>query len=121
MKTVIDLLREIQTEIYDTAYECCEGTPHYFDKLIKSADGIGEVMDILQAGGYDTAYEMRENIRKEIEGRFISGSIKRSGRIGANGSPLEVGRRKLRGVEYKVFVTVIPVDEDKAHNEEAVE
>jgi hypothetical protein len=63
--------------------------------------------------------QMREDVRKEIEGRFISGSIKRSGRIGSNGSPLEVGRRKLRGVEYKVFVTVIPIDENETHNEEA--
>ena len=58
--------------------------------------------------GFDS---VRENIRKEIEGRFIDGAIKHAERIGQEGRPFEVGRRERRGIEYKVLITVSPVTE----------
>jgi hypothetical protein len=55
--------------------------------------------------------KVKDDVRKEIEGRFIDSSIKHAGRISAECIPFEVGRRKRRGVEYQVFVTVCPVIE----------
>jgi hypothetical protein len=49
----------------------------------------------------------RENIRKEIEGRFIDGAVERAENIG--GEAFLVGQRKHRGQEYKVFITVTPI------------
>jgi hypothetical protein len=55
--------------------------------------------------------KVKDDVRKEIEGRFIDGSIKRAEGISTDGIPFEVGRCKHRGVEYQVFVSVSAVIE----------
>jgi hypothetical protein len=56
--------------------------------------------------------EAHENIRKEIEGHFIGGSIDHAERMGyAEVRLFEVGRRKRGDIEYSVFVKVAPVTE----------
>jgi hypothetical protein len=57
------------------------------------------------------AEKMREDARKEIEGRFVGEAIRRAGRTDGKGGTFEAGRRKRGGVEYRVLVTVVPVEE----------
>jgi flavoprotein len=69
-------------------------------------------MSLQAACAIDDYYNLRDSIRKEIEGKFIDGAIKSAELAGGN-KPFEVGRCKRRGKEYRVSIIVTPVDKNE--------